>query len=81
MKIPVELHLVLAEAMGSDTSIQDWVNLAKVCRVLRNSSYIMFATWLDTQPLGQKFARSIGTEEELVFLRSHLQGMYMALVF
>jgi hypothetical protein len=75
MKIPVELHLVLAEAMDSDTTLQDWINLAGVCRTLRNSSYIMFAAWLDARSIGQTFGRSHGTEAELVFLRRHLQSM------
>jgi hypothetical protein len=77
MRLPVELHLVVAQELGLDATIEDWVNLAMVCRALHDVSSVMFVAWLESQPTGHTFGRSRGTEAELVFLHRHIDGMCM----
>jgi hypothetical protein len=81
MRLSVDLYLVVAQELGPEATIQDWVNLAMVCRALHDVSSVMFVAWLESQPRGHTFGRSRGTEAELLFLRRHMEGMDVIILF
>jgi hypothetical protein len=66
---------MVARELGSYATLQDWVDMSKVCRMLHNDCSVMFLAWLDSQSIGHGFACSPGTKAELAFLRRHIHGM------
>jgi hypothetical protein len=73
-QLPAELILAVASAMGSDATVEDWVNVSMVCQAWRAYVPTMFAAWLKAQHLGRPFGSFTGTAAELRFIRKHIDG-------
>lgn len=73
-QLPTELILAVASVIGSDATVEDWVNMSMVCQDWRASVPAMFAAWLEAQHLGRPFGSFSGTAAELRFIRKHIDG-------
>jgi hypothetical protein len=75
-RLPTELILAVAVAMGSDATVEDWINMSMVCQAWRSYVSTMFTAWLEAQHLGRPFGGFSGNAAELGFIRNHIDGRY-----
>ncbi|KAH8622668.1 hypothetical protein IG631_22417 [Alternaria alternata] len=75
-RLPLELCLTIAVALGADATLRDWVSISATCRAWRHGTRIWLHEWLSTQKLGSTFSRGTWSVAELSFASRHVDSEY-----
>lgn len=73
-KLPPELQLEVAQAMGPDATIEDWLSMEMVCKSWLMGTPTTLSAWLEAQSNGVEFARTRGTPTVAPFLMAHVSS-------
>jgi hypothetical protein len=74
MALAGELQLWIARSMGVDATVQDWIAFEEKCSTWSVPFVALFMEWLKSLESGSTFCRFEGTEQEVRFVGSHVQG-------
>lgn len=73
-RLPLELCLTVAAALGADATLRDWVSISATCRAWRHGTQCWLREWVSTQTIGSTFGRGTWSVAELAFAGRHIDS-------
>jgi hypothetical protein len=74
-KLPTELWLLVAAAMGVDATMTDWLAVEQVCRASRSRVDASLQAWADGVSVGTEFCFVRADSPEAKCIGRHAAGM------